>query len=33
LRSEGVDMDLVCLAVVLLFFGLSFGLVWLIERV
>jgi hypothetical protein len=25
-------MELICLAIVLLFFGLSFGMVWLLER-
>jgi len=32
-RAESVSMDMVCLLIVLLFFGLSFGLVWLMERV
>jgi len=25
-------MELICLAIVFLFFGLSFGMVWLLER-
>jgi hypothetical protein len=29
---EQTVMDLICLAIVLLFFGLSFGMVWLFER-
>jgi hypothetical protein len=32
LASEKDIMQLICLAVVLLFFGLSFGMVWLLER-
>jgi hypothetical protein len=26
------DMELICLGIVFVFFGLSFGMVWLLER-